>query len=190
LRRSRAAWTAAIATLATLALASPAGAAQITSVFDGTVDCHPDGTIRFCGGDPSTVPTWDGVPIDVNVALPAVPASGNDRRYPLLMMFHGWGGSKLGIGSMRPWAERGYAVFSMSDRGFGESCGATAANRTDPACATGYIRLMDTRYEVRDAQEFAGRLVDERVARPTAIGATGGSYGGGISMALAALRDR
>jgi hypothetical protein len=49
---------------------------------------------------------------------------------------------------------------------------------------------MDTRYEVRDAQEFAGRLVDEGVARPNAIGATGGSYGGGLSMALAALRDR
>ena len=188
--RSRGAWATAIAVVATLALAPSAGAAQITSVFGGAVDCHPDGTIRFCGEDPSTVATWDGVPIDVNVALPSLPASGDDRPYPLLMMFHGWGGSKLGIESMRRWAERGYAVFSMSDRGFGESCGATAANRLEPECAAGYIRLMDTRYEVRDAQEFAGRLVDEGVARPDAIGATGGSYGGGISMALAALRNR
>jgi hypothetical protein len=190
LSRSRTAWAIAIATAATLSIAPSAGAREITSVFDGAVSCQPDGSIRFCGDDPSTVATWDGVPIDVNVALPALPPTGRDHPYPLLMMFHGWGGTKLGVGAMRPWAERGYAVFSMTDRGFGESCGATAANRLDPECQDGYIRLMDDRYEVRDAQEFAGRLVDERVARPGAIGATGGSYGGGLSMALAALRNR
>jgi acetyl esterase/lipase len=49
---------------------------------------------------------------------------------------------------------------------------------------------MDTRFEVRDAQELAGLLVDDAIADPDRIGATGGSYGGGISMALAALKDR
>jgi len=49
---------------------------------------------------------------------------------------------------------------------------------------------MDTRFEVRDAQEMAGLLVDNDVDDPDAIGATGGSYGGGISMSLAALNDR
>ena len=47
---------------------------------------------------------------------------------------------------------------------------------------------MDTRFEVRDAQHFAGVLADEGVAIPDKLGATGGSYGGGLSMALAALR--
>jgi len=179
-----------VALIGALALA-PAARAEVDSVFDGAVACSAQDGIRFCGGDPSTVATWDGVPIDVNVALPAAPGSGPDGPYPLLMMFHGWGGTKLGADAMRPWAERGYAVFSMTDRGFGESCGATAANRLEPICLSdGYIRLMDDRYEVRDAQHFAGRLVDEGIADPSAIGATGGSYGGGISMALAALRDR
>ena len=52
------------------------------------------------------------------------------------------------------------------------------------------MRLIDTRYEVRDAQEFAGELVDEGLIDPQKIGAIGGSYGGGMSMALAALKDR
>ena len=49
---------------------------------------------------------------------------------------------------------------------------------------------MDTRFEVRDAQEMAGLLADDGIVDPNRIGATGGSYGGGISMALAALNDR
>ena len=86
---------------------------------------------------------------------------------------------------------RGYATFSMTTRGFGQSCG-TATSRTalGPACNNGYVRLMDTRYEVRDAQELAGLLADEGRTSFTQIGAIGGSYGGGMSMALAALKDR
>ena len=64
-------------------------------------------------------------------------------------------------------------------------------------CApNGYNHLMDTRYEVRDAQEVFEALADrgtgagEGLIDPQAIAATGGSYGGGISMALGALRNR
>ncbi len=49
---------------------------------------------------------------------------------------------------------------------------------------------MDTRYEVRDTQELVALLVDEGLVDPDKIGATGGSYGGGMSMALAALKNR
>ncbi len=56
--------------------------------------------------------------------------------------------------------------------------------------ANGYVRLLDTRYEVRDAQEFAGQLADEGLIDGQRIGAIGGSYGGGMSMALGALVDR
>ncbi len=79
----------------------------------------------------------------------------------------------------------------MTTRGFGQSCGTTAARNADPAgCQNGYVRLMDTRYEVRDAQEFAGLLADEGRTSYNQIGAIGGSYGGGMSMALASLKDR
>ena len=54
----------------------------------------------------------------------------------------------------------------------------------------GYVRLLDTRYEVRDAQDLIALLVDEGLVDGDRIGATGGSYGGGMSMSLAALRNR
>ena len=82
----------------------------------------------------------------------------------------------------------------MSDRGWGNSCGGTDPKRTQPVCANGYNHLMDTRFEVRDAQEVFEALADraatarprgEGLIDPQKIGVTGGSYGGGISMALA-----
>lgn len=190
------------------------GAAQASprSVFRGAVKCEaqPDG-IRFCGSRVlDTVPTpartlarsWDGTAVDVNFALPK--ASGEHHGpYPLVMLFHGYGGSKFGLGSggggigsaiasMTPWLKAGYATFSMSDRGFGESCGTAASRASVPAreCAHGYNHLLDTRYEVRDAQYFAGELADEGLVSPTKIAAVGGSYGGGMAMALAALKNR
>jgi len=88
----------------------------------------------------------------------------------------------------------------MSDRGWGDSCGATDAKRLTPGvCDHGYNHLMDTRYEVRDAQEVFAALADqladgatagEGLIAPLKIGVAGGSYGGGISMALAALKNR
>ncbi len=190
-----------------LALA-PSAQAEITSVFTDTptpVACEvltdADAGIRFCGSrdttpdpgnepDRTTVEAFDGVPIDVNVAFP--PASGDDDNYPLIGIYHGYAGSKITLNStMRRFLNQGYAVFSMSTRGFGESCGSLASRVFDPtACADGYVRLMDTRYEVRDAQDLIGLLVDEGLVDPGKIGATGGSYGGGMSMALAALKDR
>lgn len=192
---------AAIAvTAGILMLAGPAAAnAEITSVFGDTatpVDCAvqaaPNAGIRFCSESPrSTVKSFDGVPIDVNVAFPPEPETGPDGPYPTVMMFHGYGGSKIGLSGMRRWLDQGYATFSITTRGFHESCGTEASRLADPeGCADGYVRLMDTRYEVRDAQELIGMLVDEGLVDPGAIGATGGSYGGGMSMALAALRDR
>jgi hypothetical protein len=107
------------------------------------------------------------------------------------MMFHGYAGTKLGLAQMKRWLDQGYATFSMTTRGNGGSCGfQSARDLYGAACNHGYVHLMDTRYEVRDAQELIAKLVDEGHIDPSAIGATGGSYGGGMSMALAALKDR
>jgi predicted acyl esterase len=190
------------------------GAAQASprSVLQSAVKCstQPDG-VRFCGSlvvakVPTPVRTlatsWDGTAIDVNFALPRASAT-HHGPYPLVMLFHGYGGSKFGLGnggggvgsaisSMTPWLKAGYATFSMSDRGFGESCGTAASRASVPAreCVHGYNHLLDTRYEVRDAQYFAGELADQDLVSPTRIAAIGGSYGGGMSMALAALKNR
>ena len=49
---------------------------------------------------------------------------------------------------------------------------------------------MHNAYEVRDAQYLLGQLADDGVIDPQRIGAIGGSYGGGMSIALGALRNR
>jgi len=194
MKRSPRTLVALFAVAAGTLVAPQAASAAIPSVFGGQVACEvqPDG-VRFCGSTTprSTVKTFDGVPIDVNAAFPPEPAGGMDGNYPLVMTFHGYGGSKVGLGGMRQWLDRGYAVFSMTDRGFHESCGSADSRDADPAgCATGFVRLDDTRYEIRDAQLFAGMLADEGLIDPLKIGAIGPSYGGGISLALAALKNR
>jgi X-Pro dipeptidyl-peptidase-like protein len=180
-----------------LLVASSAQAA-IPDVFGGAVSCTTAGDgVRECGSTSprSTAPSWDGTPIDVNVAFP--PASGSDDNYPLIIVGHGYGGSKIGFGTsggtdgLRRFTSRGYAVFSMTDRGFHESCGSTASiTAGGSACDNGYIHLMDDRYEIRDAQFFAGELADEGDVDGQKVGAIGGSYGGGLSLQLAALKDR
>jgi hypothetical protein len=80
-------------------------------------------------------------------------------------------------------------VLTLSSRGFGNSCGAPAS-RTTPDCADGWIRLDDTRFEIRDVQHLAGLLADQGIVDPRRVGVHGGSYGGGVSMALGLLRDR
>lgn len=183
-----------------LTVAAPSADAAVKSVFDGAAPCvnqgASHGNVRFCSG---LVRSFDGAPIDVNVTFPADPGSGGDGNYPVLGIFHGWGGAKVGLSGSEPWAKRGYLVFSMSDRGWGNSCGGAMSRSTTyaAACAQeGFNHFMDTRYEVRDAQELIGRLADERssdglyLANASRIGAAGASYGGATAMALAALKKR
>src|SRR5205085_3022170 len=100
-------------------------------------------------------------PIDVNIGFPPVPASGPDGNFPIVGFFHGWGGSKFALtdAAAQEYLDAGYAVFSMSDRGWGLSCGATDPKRLMlGVCDHGYNHLMDTRFEVRDAQEVFAAL--------------------------------
>ena len=176
-----------IALLACLVL--PAAASAAAKPF-GALDCPEQEGVRFCQGK---IETWDGVPIDLNVTLPPT----GDGPFPLMILSHGWGGSKVGLKASQPtasnsskvWADRGYAVLAITSRGFNGSCG-TPPNRLHPGCAQGWIKLDDTRYEIRDVQHLAGRLVDDGLVDPQRIGVHGGSYGGGVSYALAMLRDR
>jgi hypothetical protein len=183
--------------LALLAVPAVAGA-TIGSVF-GTVTCTTQGPgasegQRWCGNSANTtVPSFDGTPIDVAVAFP--PTTGADNNYPVVGIYHGWGGSKItpSSTSAQRWLKLGYAVFSITDRGWGSSCGTPskpANTLKPPPCEHGYIHLLSRRYEVRDAQTLLGKLADEGVINPQQIGANGGSYGGGMSLELGSLKDR
>jgi hypothetical protein len=179
-----------------LGLVAPSAAsATITSVF-GTVTCTTQGAgasegQRWCGNTANTtVPSWDGTPIDVSAAFP--PATGADNNYPVVGIYHGWGSSKIlpSSATAQRWLKLGYAVFSMTDRGWFSSCGATVAKEKPGPCEKGYVHLMARAYEVHDAQYLLGLLADEGVINPQEIAATGESYGGGMSEQLGSLKDR
>ncbi|HET9676485.1 MAG TPA: CocE/NonD family hydrolase [Solirubrobacterales bacterium] len=186
---------AAAATAFAIAVTISACPASTSAMTPFGHACTSEDGVRFC---PTTdlaarVPSFDGVPLDVDVTLP----EGGESPYPTIVMLHGFGGSKAdyeaaslaGEGSsVAPdspsihhydnvfYASRGYAVVNYTARGFGHSAG--------------YAHLADSRYEARDTQYLLGLLADEGVVRPRDIGVTGTSYGGGQSMELAFLRDK
>jgi predicted acyl esterase len=163
--------------------------------------CKAENGVRFCPTETlaQRVPTFDGVPLDADVTLPATGAG----PFPTIVMIHGWEGSKASFESTSPggdgnetfdynnvyYAQHGYAVVNYSARGWGNSCGAPAS-REAAGCGEGWIRLADQRYEARDTQYLLGLLADERIARRNRIGVTGISYGGGQSIELADLKNR
>jgi len=181
-----------VVTAAILAVAawSPSSASAAAL---GLEDCGEAEGVHQCSG---LVETWDGVPLDTTLTLPRAGAT----NLPLVVEIHGFGNSKYEY--LNPsetaytdnafaWAREGYAVLTYTARGLWGSCGTPESRLASPqACADGYIHLADVRYEVRDTQELIGRLVDEGVADPSRIAATGDSYGGGQTLMLAALANR
>jgi len=180
--------------LAALALAALPPAAAAAAAPFGHACAAQDG-VRLCTGE--RVPTFDGVPLDVDVTLPPE----GDGPFPTIVMLHGYGGSKANYQASSPegdggttyhwnsnhFARRGYAVVNYSARGFGESCG-RVDSRGHPGCAKGWIHLAHQDFEARDTQHLLGLLVDQGVARAEALGATGISYGGGQTLELAYQR--
>jgi fermentation-respiration switch protein FrsA (DUF1100 family) len=183
---------AVAAALAAAAGVAPSASAAPPNPFGHA--CVPDNGVLFCptANDSQRVASWDGVPLDVDVTLPAT----GDGPFPTIVMMHGWGGNKgafefpssPGYNNVG-YAQRGYAVVNYSARGYGRSCGAPDS-RTSPGCDSGWIHLADHRYEGRDTQHLLGLLVDQGVTAPGAIGVTGVSYGGIQALNLARLRDR
>jgi len=174
------------------------------------LSAHPQsgGVVMWSGH----VASWDGLPLDVDVTMPASAAA---CPAPFVAFAHGWGNSKTDWESPTAsstnanksgwnnvsFASRGYAVLNYSARGWHGSCGPDSSS--DPlkspaglpaACTAGgrqyWVHLDDLRYEIRDVQWLIGRLVDAGVADPARLGVTGGSYGGGVSWLAALANDR
>jgi pimeloyl-ACP methyl ester carboxylesterase len=182
-------------------LAAPALAAAEKKPFGHA--CKAENGVRFCptAGLSERVPTFDGVPLDVDVTLPP---NVTDDPLPAIVMIHGWGGSKTDFESTTPagngndtfdynniyYAQHGYAVLTYSARGWGNSCGSEASREGSPGCAKGWVHLADQRREARDTQYLLGLLADQGIVKTGAIGTTGISYGGGQSIELAYLRNQ
>lgn len=112
----------------------------------------------------------DGALLEVSVALPGAPGP-----HPLVVLLHGWGGSRTSSGAMADeLLAAGYAVLRYSARGFGHSWG--------------QINLADLHAELGDLRSMIGQVADreELALDPGAVAVVGASYGGGQSW-LAAL---
>lgn len=169
--------------------------------------CSEQNGVLFCPADTldKRVPTWDGVPIDLDVTLPPQ----GDGPFPTIVMVHGLGGSKTSFEALDDtgtdadggsslqrfhynnhfYAQHGYAVVTLSQRGYGLTCG-KPESRTSPGCDRGWQHLDDQAFEARDIQYLLGLLVDQGVTQPGGIGVTGISYGGGMTNILSYLKNR
>ncbi len=170
-----------------LAALSPASADAQTSVLGIPCTTQSDGTQACIGnGASERVPSFDGVPLDVNVWLPPAP---QHPPFPVIFYLHGFGEDKNSSGADLSLARQGYVIVAYSARGFGMSCG-LPISRTVPACLKGYEHLADIRYEPRDTQYLAGLLADTGLVNGMRVGVSGTSYGAGQSLMLATLKNR
>lgn len=187
----------AVLLLAPVATASAADPPSPLGIPSANCTTQGDGAV-FCDSKGPTVKASDGQTIlDVNVTVPATTQVAGG--YPLVIVAHGYGGAKKDfttreanwIPSAKEWAEKGYAVLNVTDRGFQGSCGSQVIRAMNLAnCMDAHVKLDDARYEIRDVQALAGTLADQGWIDGQKIGAVGESYGGGLSLMLATLRNR
>ena len=138
----------------------------------------------------ATYAGWDGARIVGWYLRPKAPG-----RYPGLVFYHGYSGSRGAIYDYLGWAGQGYAVFAVDTRG---QNGDTSDPTTYPSGhSTGWMTLGITRrdsYYYRGAYIDCVRALDFMESRPEVdpdrIGITGISQGGGLTLAVAGLDHR
>ncbi|WP_375480879.1 alpha/beta fold hydrolase [uncultured Jatrophihabitans sp.] len=133
---------------------------------------HVTSRSQFVTGTPE-----NGTPVRLDTTL-YIP-SGTPA--PAVLLSQGFGGDKGDLaGTAKKLADRGYVVLTYSARGFGKS--------------GGLIHFASPDYEIRDASRLvtylSGLRQVEKVDGRAQIGAAGSSYGGGISLLLAAADHR
>ncbi|GAA1803648.1 alpha/beta fold hydrolase [Planosporangium flavigriseum] len=116
------------------------------------------------------------VTLDTRLYLPK--SADASHPVPAVLLAHGFGGTKLdSVSDAQSLAEHGYAVLTWTAQGFGRS--------------TGQIHLDSPDWEVKDAKNLVDWLarrpeVRKDSANDPRVAAVGGSYGGGLSLLLAA----
>ncbi|MGH2789773.1 MAG: CocE/NonD family hydrolase C-terminal non-catalytic domain-containing protein [Actinomycetota bacterium] len=169
------------------------------------------GKARWCGGqvrddgvggpNNGILASFDGAAaLDVDVTLPRR----GSGPFPLIVMLHGLGGSRESYWrEPAHYAARGFAVLDYTARGYhgtdaiclDEDTPSATVKDVPPEVYEGYgpslacrTQLASRRYEVKDAQYLASRLVDgslvSGVTAKPGIGVFGQSYGGGQTWML------
>src|SRR3954468_1824021 len=115
------------------------------------------------------------VELDPSLYLPATTPA------PAVLLSHGFGGDKASVaGEARTLAENGFVVLTYSARGFGRS--------------GGKIHFVSPAYEVKDGSRLldylAGLPQVKKVDGRPQLAPAGASYGGGLSLMIAAYDHR
>jgi len=127
---------------------------------------------RFLAGTPEG---GQPVRLDTSLYLPETTPA------PAVLLSHGFGGDKSSVaGEARTLAENGFVVLTYSARGFGRS--------------GGDIHFVSPAYEVKDGSRLldylAGLPQVKKVDGRPQLATAGGSYGGGLSLMIAAYDHR
>jgi len=142
-----------------------------------------------------TFPGFGGEPVSAWIIRPH--GSDDGRRHPVVVEYNGYGGGRGLAGERVNWALAGYVHVFMDTRGQGSGWG-TGGVTADPHGSTpasdGFMTrgILDPReYFYRRVFTDAARLVDAvrelPFVDPDRVALTGGSQGGGITIAAAAL---
>lgn len=139
---------------------------------------------------------WAGARIAAWWLVPPGHAPGaRDGKRPTMVFYHGYGGHKGYVDTYLGWALQGYCVLAVDVRG-------QSGDSTDPKAypgghATGWMTMGITdpdHYYYRGAYVDCVRALDVACAQPEVdphrIGITGGSQGGALTLAVAALDSR
>ena len=127
----------------------------------------------------------------------ACPEKKDGKKHPGLLLFHGYTGAAPNFLSMLPYAYAGFFVAAMDVRGQG-------GKSQDPGISLnpsvyGHIvrgileddpKKLFFRDVFLDAAQLAGILMDMEEVDEKRVACTGGSQGGGLSFACAALDER
>jgi cephalosporin-C deacetylase len=141
--------------------------------------------VRYDGFGDARVGGWYILPDDASAGNPL----------PTMVFYHGYSGSRKEVYHYMPWALQGYAVFAIDVRG-------QSGTSTDSGSySTGHVRgwmtqgiLDEDEYYYRGVYADCVRALDFVCVQPevdvTRIGITGGSQGGGLTLAVAGLDRR
>jgi cephalosporin-C deacetylase len=159
--------------------------AEIAPVEDYPVRDLRVSRVTYTGWAGARICAWWLVPPDYAPGL-------RSGRRPTMVFYHGYGGSKGAVDVYLAWALQGYCVLAVDTRG---QSGESTDPKTYPGGhATGWMTqgiLAPQEYYYRGAYVDCVRALDFACSQPEVaserIGLTGGSQGGGLTLAVAAL---
>ena len=122
--------------------------------------------------------------------------AGITAKHPAVLLFHGYTGSSGEWASKLRWIARGFSVAALDCRGQG-GMSEDSGGVTGTTWRGHIIRGLDGKPEdllfrqiYLDTAQLARILMDMPEVDPTRVGAHGGSQGGGLTLACAALEPR